>query len=184
MKKILLLNLLIISFSTNAGMFIEPYGTWESSALTLENKIGTDTAEWLITGTTVGGRMGLNLSGLLLGIGAEYGKRKAEVVSNSVPGLQDITGSIVNYSLIVGYHEARSPVRIFASAIASKFKDDDAGYLTGVGWGAGVALGVHPVINIIIDYRKILFAELEDVPIVNRPTIEGFGFGISMPLFM
>jgi hypothetical protein len=178
--------ILFFLFSTNcfAGLFIEPYGTYETSAYLLEDKVGGTTPEWSFIGTSVGGRVGTSFGGFFVAADCEYGKKSLEVISVIAPPITKKSGLVMNYSLVIGYHLPLSPVRIYGKVISSRFKDDIDGNYAGAGWAGGLALGVNPMFNLIIEYRSIVYVELDEVPILNRPILQGFMFGVSIPIFL
>lgn len=155
----ILLALLFVFSTAQAGLLVEPYIGYGITALESDNNGSGSSVELGITGQSLGFRGGYSFLGFFAALDYEMGSRSLEVDAGAAGTLSVLDKDVTNVGLAVGYDLPIIPLRVWGKYIMkSEYKDSSATW-KGDGMGVGIGLTFLPIIDINIEYKKIAFDE-------------------------
>lgn len=147
MKKLLYLLAISFSFQAHSGLLLEPFA---GMAFNSSGEVASTDAE--ISGSTIGGRLGFQHLGFMLGLDGRQDKWNLDLDSG---GDLDLSGQTLGF--FVGY-EFPVMLRVWANYIfSSEFENDDSDlkYSEGSGTILGIGYKALPFISLNLEISSI-----------------------------
>lgn len=174
MKKLLYLLAISFSFQAYAGLLLEPF---VGMAFNSSGEVANTDVD--ITGTSVGGRLGFQHLGFMLGLDGRQDKWNLDPESGSE---LDITGQTLGF--FVGY-EFPVMLRLWANYIfTSEFENDDSDlkYTEGSGTILGVGYKALPFVSLNLEISSLQTTKESTLDIDYEIDYNVYTLSVSIPL--